>query len=181
MDFIDVFLGIFLLYGLIRGLWNGFFVELASLVSLLLGIFIAIKFSYLMRAHLENHGAWSPKTIQVAAFALTFILVVVGVSLLGKIFTKLANFAALGFFNKLLGGIFGVLKTILMLSVLLNLFEKVNSNHAFADKETLDHSTLYNPVRAVSKFIYPSIEEWFTAFKSEGFKPEDPKENKITI
>jgi len=177
MDFIDIFLGIFLLYGLIRGVWNGFFVELASLVSLLLGIFIAIKFSYLMKAWLENHGSWNPKTVQVAAFALTFILVVVGVSLLGKIFTKLADFAALGLFNKLLGGIFGVLKTILMLSVLLNLFEKVNADHAFADKKTLDHSIFYNPVRAVCKFIYPSIEEWFTAFKSEGFKPEESSEN----
>lgn len=174
MGFLDIFLGVFLIYGLIRGLCNGFFVELASLVSLLLGIFIAIKFSYLMKAYLENHGSWNPKTVQVVAFALTFILVVVGISLLGKIFTKLADFAALGLFNKLLGGIFGVLKTILMLSVLLNLFEKVNTNYAFAEKETLDHSIFYNPVRAVSKFIYPSIEEWFTAFKSEGFNPQDP-------
>ena len=172
MGFLDIFLGVFLMYGLIRGLWNGFFVELASLVSLLLGIFIAIKFSYLMKAWLENHGSWNPKTVQVAAFALTFILVVVGVSLLGKIFTKLADFAPLGLFNKLLGGIFGVLKTILMLSVLLNLFEKVNANHTFANQETLDNSAFYHPVRAVSKFIYPSIEEWFTAFKSEDFKPE---------
>ena len=176
MGFLDIFLGVFLMYGLIRGLWNGFFVELASLVSLLLGIFIAIKFSYVMKAWLENHGSWNPKTVQVAAFALTFILVVVGVSLLGKIFTKLADFAALGLFNKLLGGIFGVLKTILMLSVLLNLFEKVNANHTFANQETLDNSTFYHPVRAVSKFIYPSIEEWFTAFKSEDFKPEDSGE-----
>lgn len=170
MGFLDIFLGVLLVYGLIRGLWNGFFVELASLVSLLLGIFIAIKFSYLMKAYLENHVSWNPKTVQVFAFALTFILVVVSVSLLAKIFTKLADFAALGLFNKLLGGIFGVLKTILLLSVFLNLFEKINSDHTFADKETLDRSVFYHPVQKVSKFIYPSIEEWFTAFKSESFE-----------
>jgi len=173
MGFLDIFLGVFLIYGLIRGLWNGFFVELASLVSLLLGIFIAIKFSYLMKAWLENHASWNPKTIQVAAFALTFLVVVVGISLLAKIFTKLADFAALGLFNKLLGGIFGVLKTILLLSVFLNLFEKVNAGNAFADKKTLDQSIFYHPVQKVSKFIYPSIEEWFTAFKSESFEPEN--------
>ena len=177
MGFLDIFLGIFLLYGLIRGLWNGFFVELASLVSLMLGIFFAIKFSYLMKSWLQNHGDWNPKTVQVAAFALTFILVVVGISLLGKIFTKLADFAALGLINKLLGGIFGILKMILLLSVFLNLFEKINSGHAFADKETLDKSIFYHPVRKVSKFIYPSIEECFTVFKSESFNPEHPKAN----
>jgi len=175
MGFLDIFLGVFLIYGLIRGFWNGFFVELASLVSLMLGIFIAIKFSYLMKGYIDSDGSWNPKTVQVTAFALTFILVVVGVSLLGKIFTKLADFAALGLFNKLLGGVFGVLKMILLLSIFLNLFEKINSNHTFADKETLDKSIFYHPVRAVSKFIYPSIEEWFTAFKSESFEAEKPE------
>ena len=175
MGFLDIFLGVFLIYGLIRGLWHGFFVELASLVSLLLGIFIAIKFSYLMKGFIDSDGSWNPKTVQVTAFALTFILVVVGVSLLAKIFTKLADFAALGLFNKLLGGVFGVLKTILLLSVFLNLFEKINANNTFTDKETLDQSLFYHPVQKVSKFIYPSIEEWFTAFKSESFETENPE------
>jgi len=175
MGFLDIFLGVFLIYGLIRGLWNGFFVELASLVSLLLGIFIAIKFSHLMKGLIDSDGSWNPKTVQVTAFALTFILVVVGVSLLAKIFTKLADFAALGLFNKLLGGVFGVLKMILLLSVFLNLFEKINANNTFAEKETLDKSIFYHPVQKVSKFIYPSIEEWFTAFKSESFESENPE------
>lgn len=175
MCFLDIFLGILLIYGLIRGLWNGFFVELASLVSLMLGIFIAIKFSYLMKGYLDSNGSWNPKTAQVTAFALTFILVVVGVSLLAKIFTKLADFAALGLFNKLLGAVFGVLKMILLLSVFLNLFEKINANNTFADEETLNNSIFYHPIQKVSMFIYPSIEEWFTAFKSESFEADNPE------
>ncbi len=178
MDFIDIILGILLISGFIKGIRNGFFVELASLLSILLGILIAIKFSYLMKEYLSSHGSWNPKTIQVAAFALTFILVVVAVSALAKILTGIANFASLGIFNKLLGGIFGVLKIILMISVVLNLFEKINSGHTFADKKTLDSSKLYHPVRAVSQRIYPSIEDWFTAFKSGEFKLEKHEENR---
>ena len=45
MTGIDLILGGILLYGLIKGLWKGLFIELASLVSLLLGIYLAIKFS----------------------------------------------------------------------------------------------------------------------------------------
>jgi len=43
MNMLDFFIGVFLIIGLVKGFRNGFFVELASLVSILLGIFIAIK------------------------------------------------------------------------------------------------------------------------------------------
>jgi len=178
MATLDIFLAVFLCYGLIKGIKNGFFVELASLVSMLLGIFIAIKFSYVMKAFLENHYPSSnPKVMQVAAFALTFILVIVAVSLLAKFFTSLANFAALGIFNKILGGLFGVLKTILMLSILLNLFQKINVGETFLSKENQEKSIFFNPVREISMVIYPSIEEWFAVFKDENFELEKPKEN----
>lgn len=175
MDLLDIILGGLLIYGFIRGLWNGFFVELASLISILLGVYIAIKFSFLMKAFLENHVSWNPKTIQVLAFAFTFILVVVGVSTLAKVFTTIANFAHLGLFNKLLGGFFGVLRMVLIISISLNLFQKLNSHAAFVEKETMDKSIFYKPIQKVAKVIYPSVEDWFTAFKSEGFELEHSK------
>jgi len=178
MGTLDIILCVGLAFGLIGGIRNGFFVELASLVSMLLGIFIAIKFSYVMKDFLENHYAsWNPKVVQVSAFALTFILVVVAVSTLAKVFTSIANFAALGIFNTILGGIFGVLKTILTISILLNLFQKINANETFLSKANQDKSVLFHPIRDVSRAIYPAIEEWFTAFKEDGFKLENPKED----
>lgn len=175
MNYLDIVLGIFLVTGLISGIKNGFFVELASLVSILLGIYLAIKFSYVTKAYLETHQSWSPKTIQVAAFAITFLLVVIGVSLLAKFFTGLANFASLGIFNKLLGGIFGMLKTVLIVSVALNLLQKINFDHTFVDAETMEESQLYHPIEEVSKAIYPAIADWFTAFKAKGFELENPR------
>ncbi|HOZ73728.1 MAG TPA: CvpA family protein [Flavobacterium sp.] len=177
MATLDIILCVFLGYGLVKGVKNGFFVELASLVSMLVGIFIAIKFSYLMKDFLESHyTSWNPKVIQVSAFALTFLLVIVAVSMLAKVFTSIANFTALGLFNKILGGVFGLLKTLLTLSILLNLFQKINSTEVFLSKENQDKSVLFHPVREVSKAIYPAIEDWFTAFNSAGFELEDPKE-----
>ena len=174
MNNLDIVLCLFLAYGLFRGIKNGFFVELASLVSMLLGIYIAIKFSYVTREYLENHYAsWNPKVVQVTAFAFTFIVVVIGVSLLAKIFTSMANFASLGIFNKILGGIFGVLKTILTISILLNLLQKINVREALISKESQDKSVLFRPVQEVSRNIYPSIADWFTAFKDDGFKFEN--------
>lgn len=166
MGFLDIILGGLLIYGFIRGLWNGFFVELASLISILLGIYVAIKFSFLMKAFLESHVSWNPKTVQVLAFAFTFILVVVGVSALAKVFTTIANFAQLGLINKLIGGFLGVLRTILIISISLNLFQKLNTRVTFVEEETLNASIFYNPIQKISKMIYPSIEEWYHELKS---------------
>lgn len=176
MNYLDIVLAIFLVSGLINGVKNGFFVELASLVSMLLGIYIAIKCSYLTKAWLEMHASWNPKTVQVAAFAITFLIVVIGISLLARFFTGIANFASLGLYNKLLGGIFGILRTVLIVSVLLNLLQKINFDYTFVDKEAIEESQLYYPIQDVSKAIYPAIEEWFTAFKSKGFELENPNE-----
>ena len=164
MQVIDIILGCLLLYGLVRGFWNGFFIEIASLFSLLLGIFIAIKFSSFAQSLLSSHVSWSPKTIQITAFALTFIAVVIGLSVLAKFLTTISTFAGLGIFNKIGGAFFGLLKTILLISVALHFFQKMNSKVSFVSKEQLVKSILYYPTLEVSGKIYPALENWFDEF-----------------
>ena len=165
MSFFDIVLGALLLYALYKGIKNGLFVELASLISLILGIYVAIKFSYFVKNILTDSVSWSAKYIEVAAFALTFIVVVVGIHLLAKFFTGIADFAYLGWLNKLGGAAFSVLKTILILSILFNIFQKMNINNFIVKQETLDKSMFYNPIQEVSKFIYPSLEKWYNDFR----------------
>jgi membrane protein required for colicin V production len=177
MSFLDMILGALLAFGLYKGIKNGLFVEVASFVSLLLGIYLAIKFSSLMKEIIMKHVSWNPNTIQVTAFLLTFILVVIGVYFLAKILTGIADFAFLGWANKLGGGFFRVLKTILILSIVIALFEKINFNNTFAKQETLDKSFFYNPVKKVAAFVYPSIEKWYDTFKeSQTEKSEETTE-----
>jgi membrane protein required for colicin V production len=167
MSFLDIVLGSLLLYALYKGIKNGLFIELASLVSLILGIYIAIKFSYIVRGALAGHVSWSPKYIEIIAFGLTFIVVVLAVHVLAKVFTGIMDFAFLGWINKLAGGFFSVVKTVLLLSILFNLFQKVNINNFFAKEETLDNSIFYNPIQETSKYIYPSLETWYNDFKNK--------------
>lgn len=165
MSFFDIIVAALLAFSLYKGIKNGLFVEVASFISLLLGIYIAIKFSSFIKELIMKHVSWNPNTIQVTAFVLTFILVVIGIYFLAKILTGIADFAFLGLPNKLGGGFFRVLKTILILSIFIALFEKINFNNTFAKKETLDHSIFYNPVKKVAAFVYPSVEKWYGEFK----------------
>lgn len=166
MVFIDYILGGLLLYGLIKGMWKGLFAELAGLLSLLMGLFVAIKFSGFVGGLLEGH-VHNPKHAAIAAFAITFIAVVAGIIVLAKVFTKLASFAALGWLNRLLGGLFGAMKMILILSVSLHFFLKINSNNTFAEEKTLKDSFFFYPILKVSDSIFPVLGEWFAEFKEE--------------
>jgi len=167
MSFLDIFLGVLLAYGMFQGIKNGFFVELASLISLLLGIYLAIKFSAFAKDLLAGFVNWNPKTIQISAFIITFLLVVISISVMAKIFTRIANFAQLGVVNKIGGGFFRLLKMVLIISIFLNLFEKVNYNNIIAKKETLDKSIFYRPIQQTAGFIYPSIDKWYEELKKK--------------
>ncbi|MDA8874229.1 CvpA family protein [Winogradskyella sp.] len=157
MSIIDIVLGALLLFGLIRGAMKGLFVEIASLFALVLGVFGAIHFSYFVADLLESKVDWDEKTMNIVAFATTFVIIVLAISLAGKALTKLADFAALGMLNKLLGGVFGALKIGLILSVLLIVFNKLNKTLPFMEEEELEESILYKPVKSLAPMIFPTL------------------------
>jgi membrane protein required for colicin V production len=178
MGLLDIVLGVLLAYSLYKGFINGLFVEIASLISLILGIYFAIKFSFLMRDSLAGFLHWKPSTIQTIAFVLTFILVVIGVTLLAKLLTGIADLAFLGWINKLGGGFFRVLKTVLILGTLFTVFEKMNYNNILAKRETLDESLFYKPIQKTAQFFYPSLEQWYFEIKEKhSANPNEEKEN----
>ena len=178
MEFLDIVFTALLGYALYNGLKNGLFVEIASFGSLIIGIFMAIKFSYLVRLALEDFIKVNPKYIEIIAFAITFLVVVVGIYLLAKFFTGIFSFASLGWLNKLGGAVFSLLKTILMLSVVISLFQKININHMLIKEDKLNASVFYNPIQEVSTFMYPSLEKWYQDFKENA--KEKPNERQVS-
>ena len=159
MTVIDIILGALLLFGLIRGLTKGLFVEVASLIALIAGVYGAIHFSNYATHFLESRVDWDEQYINIVSFAITFIIIVFTISLAGKALTKLADFAALGMLNKLLGGLFGFLKIGLILSIILMVFSSMNKAIPFVDDEAIEDSILYEHVRSLAPMIFPDILE----------------------
>ena len=157
MSIIDIVLGALLLFGLIRGGMKGLFVEIASLLALVLGVNGAIHFSSFAADFLQSKVDWNEKTLNIIAFAITFVIIVLTISLAGKALTKLADFAALGILNKLLGGVFGALKIGLILSVLLMVFNKLNKTLPFIEAQDLEESILYEPVKSLAPMVFPNL------------------------
>lgn len=159
MSVLDIVLAALILFGLVRGLMKGFFVEIASIVALVAGVYGAIHFSNFAASFLIDKTEWEEKTINIIAFAITFVIIVLVIALAGKALTKLANFAALGIVNKILGGLFGGLKIALILSVILIVFDSMNRAIPLTDEKTIEESVLYNPVKSLVPMIFPAILE----------------------
>ncbi|TYB78617.1 CvpA family protein [Bizionia myxarmorum] len=157
MTVIDIILVAFLGFGLVRGFLKGFFVEIASLVALVAGIYGAIHFSFYASEMLIEYVEWEEKTVNIAAFAITFIVIVLIIALAGKALTKLADFASLGILNKLLGAFFGLIKMALILSVLLNVFDAMNTSISLVDEEHTKDALLYKPVKSLAPMIFPFV------------------------
>ena len=157
MNVFDIVIAALLIFGFVRGVIKGLFVEVASLAALIGGVYGAIHFSYFIGDFLKEAVSWDQEYVSLAAFAGTFITIIVTIALLGKMLTKLADFAALGVINKILGGVFGAIKIGLILSVIFIFFGKMNDTIPFVKKETLNESILYAPVKKIAPTIFPSI------------------------
>ncbi|MCD8431553.1 CvpA family protein [Tenacibaculum finnmarkense genomovar ulcerans] len=157
MNIFDIIIAVLLIFGFVRGILKGLFVEVASLVALIAGVYGAMHFSYFISDWLASSVSWDEKYISLTAFAGTFIVIIIVISLLGKALTKVADFASLGILNKILGGVFGALKIGLILSVAFIFFGKMNDTIPFVTKENLAESILYSPVKKIAPMIFPSI------------------------
>lgn len=159
MNIVDIVVSVLLIVAFIRGFMKGFFVEVASLIALIGGVYGAIHFSSFASNIIEDYVDWNENYIALTAFAITFIGIVILVSSLGKVFTKMADFAALGFVNKILGGVFALLKSAVILSVVFVFFARVNSEITLIKKDTLEESILYTPLKEIVLTIFPAIIE----------------------
>lgn len=154
MSFLDIILGVLLVWGLWKGLRNGLIIELASIVALIAGIYGAIHFSYYAGDHLSQNIDWEERYINLAAFVITFILIVLAVHILAKLLTKVASFAMLGWLNRLAGGIFGVVKVAVILGALLVFFERVNTTSGLVKDESKEQSVLYEPIKDIGALLF---------------------------
>lgn len=167
MIFIDILLGTLLAYSFYKGFSNGFFLELASLISFIIGVYIAIKFSDNIGNWFITNYAFSEKIAKITAFIVTLLVVIVAIHLLAKIFTRLFSFAFLGWLNTILGGLFAVIKTALLLGIVLGLFQKINSNYFFMSKETQEKSIFISPCLKTSTILLPVLSNWFDSIKEK--------------
>ena len=157
MSFIDIIIILFLLWGAIEGFLKGLIIEVATLASLILGVYLAIRYSPYTEEILRDFLNVTSRYIAYIALAVTFVVVVSGVYVIGKLLTKLVDILTLGWVNKFIGSVFGIVKYMVIVCVLLLILDAVYSKFEFLSEETLQKSKLFFPFLNFAQNIYNSI------------------------
>lgn len=157
MNFLDIILILPVIWFAYKGFTKGFIIELTLLVALVLGVFIAINFSYFAADFLTDNTKIAHKYISIIAFVITFIAIVIAAFAVGKLLEKVINLLLLGFINKIAGCLFGILKAAFILSVIIFIINSFDSKQAVITKKIRENSILYKPIASIAPYIIPKL------------------------
>lgn len=145
MNFIDIFLLIPIVYGAYKGFSRGFLVEIATLLGVFMGIYLAMRYTPRMELFLEKQFHLQTDFNHYIAWGITFIATILVLWFIAWCMTKLVDILALGIINKLLGTFLGMVKYFIMVSIVLLVVNFFNSKFTFIAEKHKKESLLYAP------------------------------------
>ena len=165
MSSADIIWGIFLLAGAYQGYKKGFILEVIAMVAFVLAVIGGFKLLEVGISIMEPFAGSLGKMLPIISFILIFLLILGAVNFIGKGLKKVVEMALLGGFDKLAGGIIGLLKWGLGASVVIWFLETISIGlPGFISGD----SVLFNAVRGIAPqvgkwliAVFPSFNEFF--------------------
>lgn len=159
VNVIDIIILICCIPALVQGFRKGFISQAVSLVSLVLGAWLAFKFSEPVGEWIKTMADVNGVILQVLSFTLIFLVVYLVLLLLGKLIQSLVKVVMLGWLDKLLGVFFALLKMLLIIGLIIICIDAINSTLPIIPTKTLDESVLYHPIKSVADVVFPYLKE----------------------
>jgi membrane protein required for colicin V production len=181
MNILDLIFLIPLLFALYRGFKKGLIHMVASLLALILGIVGAMKLRPLFASLLDSVFTIKPEHMNVIAFAVAFVCIVLLINLAAFLVEKVIKAVALNFVNRLLGMGFGLLVTAFVISMILWPINQVNAERQIIKPKNIEGSLLYKPLSAFAPAVFPYLkkQEWEQYVPKKKEKAE--KEGSVAI
>jgi membrane protein required for colicin V production len=149
MSFIDIIILVLTALFVINGYRKGIIISLASIVSLILGIYAAVYFSNFLDAVLMEQLHPSRTWLPILSFTITFLIVVIAILLIAKMAEKVVDVVGLGIFNRLGGAFLGLVKGVIVISIFLFIFTSADPKGKWITHEDKKESYFYSRVSDV--------------------------------
>ena len=166
MQIIDIIIGALLVVGLIMGLVKGLVKQVASLAGLVCGLLVGRAFYMPVGGFFVKIFKLSVEASHITAFILILILVPLIFSLVGWLLSKLLSAISLGWINRLLGGIVGVLKFALLAGVIITGIELFDKRDILLPEDQKEDSALYYPLYDATGIFFDGIKEELNGLES---------------
>ena len=119
MSLFDLVLVALLILSAYHGFKSGFLMELFSLAASVLGILIGFKLMGAAMVVLADKFNFDDKVLPYAAFGLVFVVVVVAISVIGKLLQVVMGRSVLGGADGVVGAVLATVRFGFMLSIVL--------------------------------------------------------------
>lgn len=166
MSKVDIVICVILLIGAISGYRKGFLMELFFLIALVLGVFLGFRLMGMGVEYLSKEFNADTQVLPYISFAVIFVIVLVIVSLIGRVIKDSVDQTFLGKVDSIAGSFLGVVKHAFGISVIIWLIEVFNVAPPEAWKEG---SVLYPMAAKVAPQLSEHFGEFLPFFK-ETFK-----------
>lgn len=153
----DIVISIILALGTFLGYRRGFLLELFFLLAIILGVFVGFKLMGTGVEYLSREFNADKAVLPYVSFAIIFLIVMIGVSLIGKSIKNSLDKTFLGKMDAIAGAALGMVKYAFGISVIIWLAEAFQISIPEGWKE---ESVLY-PIAAK---VAPNLSEYFGEF-----------------
>jgi membrane protein required for colicin V production len=161
---LDITILVIIAASAIWGIFKGFVRQIVGIAALLLGLWCAFKFTSPLSAQVKELFSLeiAQNIMHIIIFAAIFLLVMILSHFIGKGIEGIIRLGMLGWFNRLLGFLFGAIKATIILSVIAYVVNYANNLLHIIPQSVFADSKGYTFLIHFQQNIFPFLENIFS-------------------
>lgn len=162
MNTLDIVILVLFIPGILRGMSKGLLEQAITLIGIVLSVYLAFKFSGAACAWLAQYLNVSQTVLNILGFAAVLVLVLLVVMFVAKFITAAVEKASLGWLNKVLGLVFSIAVSAMVIGLIIIMFDTVNGKFGLVKSPVLQDSLLYGALKDFGYFVFPYLKKLLT-------------------
>ncbi|MDR2764312.1 MAG: CvpA family protein [Tannerella sp.] len=155
MNGLDYVLAGLAIAGLIKGWIDGLLRQVVSLIALAAAIYFCSEVAESLREYLLRKEWLEEQAATMTSYVLAFVFIAGVILLAGWVIHKMISLTPFSLPNRLAGAFFGLVVTVLLLSLTLNLLDGLDRQSQLISYETKVESRFYFHIKEFAPAIYP--------------------------
>lgn len=161
MTTLDIIFAVAIVIATIKGYQRGLIVGLFSLLAIILGLALSMKFSSVVADYLKLHFNWQGVWLPLVSFLLVFIGVVFLIRLGANAIEEAVKAIMLGWLNKLAG----IALYVLMFSIVFSVLLYYAVQFKIVSESTTNTSIVYPYLKPIGPYVIDGLGKLIPFFK----------------
>lgn len=157
MGILDIILLICFVPGIVQGITKGFIQQIISLVSIIVGAWLSSRFSARASEWMIQYLQIDSRILHIICFIVILVLTILLLNWAGILLTRVVKIALLGWVNVLLGILFSIIKTAVLLGLAIMFFDSINNSFHLIDSAKLADASVYCGLRSFATEVFPYL------------------------